>query len=280
MNVLECVSAEMHGSQYAGYATIRKALCHPVEGTDSMHADEQWMDDAETVLKTPIECGEHAYIYGGYTLLGAMSGDKIYLDTGSLKTPARAHAVNCYVLDECDLNIDPDTWLLQHNGMAYDLRNVENVVVVGGAEVIFADGKPHEYDVQAYRAEHEGSKKAIKFYAEFLVNTILDFGGEPAAAFDMIVDERAYLYTPETFFHSGFAQLDKDALWRWIDKMAFIPDVVEAAFAVLDDTAGDRYTERTVQYRPLKGKMVWDLKKNITSLCLSGLGYPVGLERS
>lgn len=274
MNILECANAELSGVLDEQFVAARNNLCHPAVKGDSISDDEVWLDPSHTVLKTPIECGENAYIYNGYSMIGAKSADKIYVSTGSLKTAGRAHATNNFVLDECDFSISPETWLLINGNVAYDLREVGGLVISNGTDISFVDGERVTCREKAYAKKLARTRKALKFYAEFCVNTILDLGGNPSEVYDIVADNSAFLYSGATVCHTSFEQQSKAEFEKLIDDMAFIPNIITSALQLLE---GD--IDTPIRTRPLKGKMIWGVKTHIVNLALSVLGYPATFER-
>ncbi len=283
MNMLECANAELNGAAAGKFVTARSNLCHPTETGDSVcvSKDETWMDTMHTVLKTPIGCGESAYLYKGYTMLGAnmfndKSIEKIYIDTGSLRTAGRARATNEFLLDKCDYHIDPDTWLLLGDNKAFDLRDVSGFLITEGQLIFTDEEKTVTCNVAEYIERLNAKRKALKFYAEFCVNTVLDLGGDLSEVSDVVADDSAFLHSAATTFHAPYehqSNKDFDAL---IESMTFIPNIVASAIALVDGTVE---SEMQTKSRPLKGKMIWGVKTHIMNLALSALGYPAKFER-
>lgn len=274
MNILECASAELNGASDKLFVVARNNLCHPGVTADGVSDDETWLDQEHTVLETPIECGEDAYIYKGYVMLGAKSAEKIYVSTGSLKTAGRAHATNNFVLDECASHIDPDTWLLISGDAAYDLRDVGGIIISDDA-ISFVDKERSTCIKSAYVSKLRARRKALKFYAEFCVNTILDLGGNPSEVYDIVADDAAFLYSGATFFRAPFDKPSRVEFDKLLGGMAFIPDIIDSALQLLEPN-----TDVPIRTRPLKGKMIWDVKTHIVNLALGVLGYPATFERN
>lgn len=276
MNMLECANAELRGATKTMFVDARNNLCHPTATSEELDDSEVFKDAALTVLETPIGCGEGAYIYNGYTMLGAKKPEdgKVYVPTGSLKTAARAHATNSFVLDGCDFHIDPDTWLLLHGNAAYDLREGDGFVVSDGNTVSFTDGDTHKCNQRVYKDALRAQQKALKFYAEFCVNTIIDLGGIPSEVYDLVADEPAFLYHGVTIFGGPVDRYSRADFRTLVTDMAFVPDVIESALLLL---SGDIHTPP--ESTPLKGEMIWSVKTLIVALSLSVLGYPATFGR-
>ncbi len=277
MNIIECIHAELYGATEDMFAYVRSCLCHPSISGDELGSEEVFEDSASTILQTPIECGRHAYIYNGYVMLGAVSDNKVYVQTNMLKTPARARAINEYVLDECDFKIDPDTWLLKSKDMSYTLVNADGFLV-GDDGVTFTDGNNSRVcNEKWYLSELAQRRKQFKFYAEFCINTILDLGGYPQAAYDVIADNPAFLYSPATPFHGGFSEHAAQEFSQTVEMLSFMPNIVDSALSLLHGIQGQGTQDLPDK---LAGKMVWDVKKNITELALSIVDYPTTFGRS
>lgn len=272
MNIVECAIAEVHGVETQKFVDTRNSLCHPVvEGAVDNH-QEEWLA-GDMVLKTPIECGQHAYVYNGYTVLGAKSDDKVFVPCDMLRTPVRAEQVNNTVLVGTNASIMPTTWALKIGRKFHDLGGVTGFSIDNDNVVSFRGNDGREIDHKDYESRLKSMHKALKFYAEFLVGVVLDFNGTLSDVYEEAADEPSIIYSHATFMHGNMDQTQDDEFSRQIEEMMFIPDIITSALRVSSGTMDVSLTKK------LKGKMIWDIKNNIINLCMGAQGFATDFRR-
>jgi hypothetical protein len=261
MNIIKCMQYEDAGAPIEAFISKRNDLCHPAISSNAVdEGAEEWV--GPNVLATPIECGEKAFIYKGYATLGALSEDKIWISARNMLTPRRAEAINDYILsDMYDASLDPETWVLTIGDITYPLAG-HNAVIISEDGASLVGGPTSSDDTDAFLAKLKTRRKRAKYYADFAVSNMLDFGNTPAEAFQNIQDSGFMRYTPTTFARETSA--DNSSLAETVDDLVFMSDLVTQAM---------EYTNISTQRR-LPGNKIQTLKQNISKLIIAGLGYP------
>lgn len=225
------------------YTAVRATLCHPVLDSDDMcTTNDEAMVNAR-VLKTPIECGDHAFIYHGQSILGAVGDDgKLYISGEGLKTPGRAREVNALLAYDGH-SLDPKTWIYSDGKLNEFLGSKGLLVTADGIESI------HENTVS------EQSDNKIKFYIDYIIELLSEYDGLPEVAMHN-ARESGYKVREGGYEYSGIADM--------IDTLTIPEDLIMDALRLRGLDAA----------QSVAGQAIWSLKQDMTNIIKAVLDLP------